>query len=445
MKMPRTKPRTIAGIARRSVPPVKPPRPRSPWTTRKAKLLTMTERSSTGSPAARDEAGDREAALDAGHDRRDPDTEHQVDDGARRERLDRSRRVGLDLAGLEGELRHANRERDRRVLEQVERLARRGRHDEPERDRQDDKPVGLERREPHRHGGLELGLRDRLDARANDLRHAGAVVDAEREHSGPELGSVVEEPLPGHLREERRNPEIPEEHPDEQRDVAEELDVERRHGAQRLPRDRAEGARQDPEAHGEEPREARDRERRAEALEQPAPRLAAPEHLPVEVVVQRGSGLLWHHLHDQEALVLRRQRIGGLAVRPEPLVVEPCWAATRLPAIDSIPLIGLFFFTRNCAPVTKKVRLKSTDSRRARVSVIVPAMRSTAFDDSKGMRVGGVDSFFSIVMGLPSFRSIAGLTACSTRSIEKPTHSFCLLTNANGGDAVRVPIVSTPL
>src|SRR3989475_11377032 len=81
-------------------------------------------------------------------------------------------------------------------------------------------------------------------------------------------------------------------------------------------------SRQDPEAHGEEPREARDRERRAEALEQPAPRLAAPEHLPVEVVVQRGSGLLRHHLHDQEALVLRRQRIGGLAVRPEPLVVE---------------------------------------------------------------------------------------------------------------------------
>src|SRR5438046_269718 len=224
------------------------PARRSPWTTRKAKLLTMTERSSTGSPAARDEAGDREAALDAGHDRRDPDTEHQVDDGARRERLDRSRRVGLDLAGLEGELRHANRERDRRVLEQVERLARRGRHDEPERDRQDDKPVGLERREPHRHGGLELGLRDRLDARANDLRHAGAVVDAEREHSGPELGSVVEEPLAGRLREERRNPGIHAGQPAEQRDVAEELDVERRHGAQRLPRDRAEGARQDPEA-----------------------------------------------------------------------------------------------------------------------------------------------------------------------------------------------------
>jgi len=115
-----------------------------------------------------------------------------------------------------------------------------------------------------------------------------------------------------------------------------------------------------------------------------------------------------------------------------------------LPAIESMDLIGLPFFTRNCAPVTKNVRLKSTDSRRVRVSVIVPAIRSTAFEDSRGMRVGGVDSFFSTLIGLPSFRSIAGLTPCSTRSIEKPTHSFCLLTNANGGDAVRVPIVSTP-
>src|SRR5437667_5981075 len=133
MKMPRTKPRTIAGLARRSVPPVKPRRPRSPGTTRKAKLLTMTERSSPASPAARDEAGDREAALDGGHDRRDPDTEHQVDDGARRERLDRPRRVGLDLAGLEGELRHANGERDRRALEKVQRSARRAARESAER------------------------------------------------------------------------------------------------------------------------------------------------------------------------------------------------------------------------------------------------------------------------------------------------------------------------
>ncbi len=32
-------------------------------------------------------------------------------------------------------------------------------------------------------------------------------------------------------------------------------------------------------------------------------------------------------------------------------LVEPCWAATRLPAMSLMPLMGLPFFTRNCAPV----------------------------------------------------------------------------------------------
>ena len=44
------------------------------------------------------------------------------------------------------------------------------------------------------------------------------------------------------------------------------------------------------------------------------------------------------------------------------------------------------------------------------------------------MRVGGVDSFFSTLMVLPSFFSMAGLTSSSTRSMEKPTHSFLALT-----------------
>jgi len=38
--------------------------------------------------------------LHAGHDRRDSDAEGQVDDGARGERLDRPRRVGLSSATL---------------------------------------------------------------------------------------------------------------------------------------------------------------------------------------------------------------------------------------------------------------------------------------------------------------------------------------------------------
>jgi len=61
------------------------------------------------------------------------------------------------------------------------------------------------------------------------------------------------------------------------------------------------------------------------------------------------------------------------------------------------------------------------------VSVIVSAIRSTEFDVSSGMRVCGVDSFFSILMDLPTAFSISGLISTSTRSMEKPTHSLFLL------------------
>ncbi len=100
----------------------------------------------------------------------------------------------------------------------------------------------------------------------------------------------------------------------------------------------------------------------------------------------------------------------------------------RLPSMLLMPLMGLPFLTRNWAPVTKNVSEKSTLSRRVRVSVMVSAIRSTAPEDSSGMRVGGVDSFFSILMVLPSFFSSAGLMSSSTRSMEKPTHSFLALT-----------------
>src|SRR5215472_18690056 len=126
-------------------------------------------------------------------------------------------------------------------------------------------------------------------------------------------------------------------------------------------------------------------------------------------------------------------------------LVEPCWAAMRLPSMSLMPRILLPFLTRNCAPVTKNVMEKSTLSRRVRVSVMVPAIRSTALEVRRGMRVGGVDSFFSILMVLLSFFSMAGLTSSSTRSMEKPTHSFLAFTYAKGGEPVRVPMMSVPV
>src|SRR4029450_533404 len=75
---------------------------------------------------------------------------------------------------------------------------------------------------------------------------------------------------------------------------------------------------------------------------------------------------------------------------------------------------------------------------------MVPAMRSTAFEVSSGMRVGGVDSFFSILIGLPTAFSISGLTSCSTRAMEKPTHRVCLFEVGEGRAPVRVPRVMVP-
>src|SRR5213594_731515 len=76
---------------------------------------------------------------------------------------------------------------------------------------------------------------------------------------------------------------------------------------------------------------------------------------------------------------------------------------------------------------------------------MVPAMRSTALEERSGMRVGGVDSFFSTLIGLPTAFWTTGLTSISTRSIEKPTHSLFLLMYAKGGEPVRVPIVRAPV
>src|SRR3989475_10994946 len=126
-------------------------------------------------------------------------------------------------------------------------------------------------------------------------------------------------------------------------------------------------------------------------------------------------------------------------------LVEPCWAAMRLPSMSLMLRILLPFLTMNWAPVTKKVNEKSTLSRRVRVSVMVSAIKSTALDDRSGMRVGGADSLRSTLTGFPSFFSRAGLISSSTRSMEKPTHWFWLFTYAKGGDPVRVPTTSVPL
>ncbi len=216
----------------------------------------------------------------------DGDAEDEVDERARGERLDGLGGVGLDLARLEGQLGHADGERHRGVLEEVQRLVGAGRDDEPERHRQDHVAIGLEGGEPGGHRGLELRARDGLDARAQHLGEARAAVDAERAHRRPELEPVAEEPLLDHLGQERRHREVPEEHPDQQRHVAEELHVEggepRAAAGTRTVRSAPETI---PSADGEQPRERRQLERGDEPAQQPLAGLPRPQHRPVELVV----------------------------------------------------------------------------------------------------------------------------------------------------------------
>src|SRR5262245_42749504 len=136
MKTPRTNPRTIDGMARRSVPPTKFPKPKNPCRMRNGRLCQMTPRSNitsarlrgalaptsspTPRPAGADEPGNGRAALDPRHDRGQRDAEHEVDQRAGRERLDGLGGVRLDLARLEGQLGHADRERDRGVLQEIQ-------------------------------------------------------------------------------------------------------------------------------------------------------------------------------------------------------------------------------------------------------------------------------------------------------------------------------------
>src|SRR5690242_3154042 len=98
-KMPSAKPSPMAGTASRSVPPAKVPMPISPCSTRNLKLLAMTVKSivSAGRVVPGDEPGDGVVPLDAGHDRRDRQAQHQVDHGAGGQRLDGLGGVGLDL------------------------------------------------------------------------------------------------------------------------------------------------------------------------------------------------------------------------------------------------------------------------------------------------------------------------------------------------------------
>src|SRR5581483_726026 len=143
--VPRMNPRAIAGSARRKVPPAKPPTQMKPWSIRKEKLSAMTSKSISGlaDVSARDHSRYRGAPLEARAERRERQAEKQVKHRAGDQCFEGLGGVGFDLAHLKGQLGDADGERDRGILEQVERLVGRGRDDQPERHRQNDQAIGL--------------------------------------------------------------------------------------------------------------------------------------------------------------------------------------------------------------------------------------------------------------------------------------------------------------
>src|SRR3990170_3619511 len=199
--MPSAKPPAMAGMASFSVPPPNWPMPSSPCTSTNCALETMTPQSNIdleissflryhlssscswrlfkrvqmqggaragqrrrwalfssllmlGGAGAGDHAGYRESALHARHEDGDAQAEPQVEGGPRREGLDALGGVGLDLAGLERHLGHADGEGQGRVLEEVQALVGEGRDDQAQGHGEDDVPVGLGHREAGGEGGL---------------------------------------------------------------------------------------------------------------------------------------------------------------------------------------------------------------------------------------------------------------------------------------------------
>src|SRR5262249_29257437 len=146
-KMPSANPSAIAGMARRRVPPANWPMPRKPWSIRNGRFRQRTSKSlMPGTPSAHegraphfpppptggDQAGNGRAALHPRHDSGDRCAHRQIDDRARGQRLERLGGVRLDLTRLERQLRDADREGDRGVLQEVERLGGAGRDDQPQ-------------------------------------------------------------------------------------------------------------------------------------------------------------------------------------------------------------------------------------------------------------------------------------------------------------------------
>ena len=246
-------------------------------------------------------------SLQPGLEEREEDGEPPVDERRGDVRLE-VLEVGLaDQLGAAEDLGarggHAEEGDQRGVLHHRDELVAGRRDDHPERLRQHDLAHLLAVGHAERVGGLALAAGHRLDARAEDLGHVGAVVEAERDDAGgrgvqdQRLVEALGQPGVARLQvaADRRQGQVEQEHLHDERGAAEERDVEAGHAVRHRvagdPRERPEERHHD----GEHDAADRDEHRVAEPAEDVAEVVADPLQVEAGGVPHEAEHEEQHH------------------------------------------------------------------------------------------------------------------------------------------------------
>src|ERR671925_487448 len=113
------------------------------------------------------------------------------------------------------------------------------------------------------------------------------MIYSQRGDAGPKFRAVIEQPSANRFRKQRRDREVPEEHPNEQRHVSKKLYVKRGHPTKRRDRYRAQRAGNGAEGDRENPGKDGKLNGGEKPVKEPDPGLTAPEDTPIEAVGHR--------------------------------------------------------------------------------------------------------------------------------------------------------------
>ncbi len=214
--------------------------------------------------------------------------------------------MAFDLAARGGDLHDADRERNRRVLEDAEEFRRQGRDDDAKSKRQEDVTIGLRKAETRGPAGRGQADGDAGDPRANLLGDARGGVEAKTYDCRKEfrMRQVALQPMSHLLRHHLGQHEEPQEHLDEDGDVAKQVDIGGGQSTQKRVGQGASDPDQGAEREGDHPGRQGKHHGGRKAIQQPAEIRLADENRPVPVIG-------------------RHQR--GTTRRPTPGRINPAW------------------------------------------------------------------------------------------------------------------------